>query len=70
MEETIFVAIALDGESTPAVGTEHITTKEEALVWLEQNQEFLPNEGTENEHEFKSKYILLERPAVGHMEGQ
>ena len=30
MEETIFVAIALDGESTPAVGTEHITTKEEA----------------------------------------
>lgn len=70
MEETIFVAITLDGESAPAVGTEHITTKEEALVWLEQHQEFLPNESAEDGHEFKSKYILLERPAHGHMEGQ
>lgn len=68
MEETVFVAIVLPGQETPAPGTEHITTKEEALAWLETHQEFIPNaEGSE--HEFDSKYILLERPAVGHMSG-
>lgn len=69
MEETIFVAIVLPGQEAPAPGTEHITTKEEALIWLETHQEFTPNEEG-SEHAFDSKYILLERPAVGHMEGQ
>ena len=69
MEETIFVAIVLPGQETPAPGTEHITTKEEALTWLETHQEFTANEEG-SEHAFDSKYILLERPAVGHMAGQ
>ena len=69
MEESIFVAITLPGQNTPVSSTEHITTKEEALVWLEQHQEYIPNENTENGHEFKSKYILLEKPAIGHMGG-
>lgn len=69
MEETIFVAIVLPGQEAPAPGTEHITTKEEALTWLETHQEFTANEEG-SEHAFDSKYILLERPAVGHMAGQ
>lgn len=60
MEEKIFVGVCLSGEDTPAPGTEHIKTKEEAIVWLEEHQEYSPNEAGESEHEFKSKYILLE----------
>ena len=60
MEEKIFVAIALPGQGVPAPGTEHITTKEEAPIWLEAHQEFIPNEEG-SELAFDSKYILLER---------
>jgi|688.fasta_scaffold299770_2 hypothetical protein len=60
MEELIFVGVCLSGEGTPAPEAEHIKTKEEAIVWLEQHQEYTPNEEGESEHEFKSKYILLE----------
>lgn len=68
MEESTFVAITVPGQNTPAAGTEHITTKEEALVWLEQHQEYIPNDDVESGHEFKSRYILLEKPTKGHME--
>ena len=44
MEEKTFIAITLPGENTPAVGTEHITNREDAIAWLEIHQEFIPNE--------------------------
>jgi hypothetical protein len=58
MEETTFIAITLPGENTPALGTEHITNREDALAWLETHQEYIPNE-VGSELEFKSKYIIL-----------
>ena len=70
MEEMTFIAITIPGENTPVPGTENIKTKEEALVWLDEHQEFIPNEDTSTGHEFKSKYILLEKPTIGHMSGQ
>jgi hypothetical protein len=60
MEEKIFVAIVLPGQDTPAPGTEHITTKEQAIAWLETNQVYTANEAGA-EFEFDSKYVLLER---------
>jgi len=62
MEETTFIAITLPGENTPALGTEHITNREDAIAWLETHQEYTPNEAG-SELEFKSKYIVLERHA-------
>ena len=59
MEEKTFIAITLPGESTPAIGTEHITNREDAIAWLEIHQEFIPNEEG-SELEASSKYILLE----------
>ena len=58
MEEKTFIAITFPGENTPAPGTEHITNREDALVWLETHQEYIRNEEG-SELEFKSKYIIL-----------
>jgi hypothetical protein len=67
MEEMTFICITYPKQNTPVPGTEHIKTLEEAQEWLEINQEYIPNEDTSNGHEFRSKYILLQKPTIGHL---
>ena len=69
MEETTFIAITFPKENTPVPGTEHITTKEEAIAWLDTHQEYIPNEDGST-HSFHSKYVLLEKHPKGHVGDQ